>query len=221
MRRPQPYYSGPIRGITPSYGGPYEVELYCPKCGSLHVKEGETYFRDGSMPGDYKTMVRYECEDCGKKFRLPRYSLYNDETLVDPKKARFKVTERDDDPKDKYFKAIPRDEVEGAMRDLAKDDDPTYHETAYDYYGSYLDFGDDEEHSDDEDPDFEWRGNLEGDIPFVTANHAMKKGYIDSLKVGESYNMPGFDVKVTRTKNLKGGVYAERRRKAAFWRQKR
>jgi len=217
MRRPQSYYNGPIRGIEPSYGTPYEVEIYCPNCGSTHVKEVGTYFRNDSET-TYKTMVRYECKECGKVFRLPRYSLYDGETLVDVDKARFKVTERDDDPKDKYFSAIPRSAVEDAMRDAAMDDDPTYHETAYDYYGSFLDYGDDDVHGQEDEPDNEWRSQLESDVPWVTANHAMKKGYIDSLKVGESYNMPGFDVKVTRVRNLKGDVYAERRRKVAFWR---
>ncbi len=85
---------------------------------------------------------------------------------------------------------------------------------ASDYYGDAYDELYRGENFDD-DGAFELRCSLTYDIPSVEIDHLIKKGYIGGMEVGDEIFVPGTEVSIVRTKNLKDG----RARRRAFGRR--
>jgi len=199
--RPEPYYSGPVEYMEPTYGGPYSVKEHCPTCGSIDLSEQGCFQRND---GHYD--CRYMCNRCGRRFILPKFrvSTYSEDLDRKAKKKRFVIN---DDGR-----RIRREDIIYEMRDEAMDDDPRYMEVAGEYYGEYY-YGEPGEDTDDASWN-EWRGSLESDLPWVEAHNAVERGYIDRLAVGESYRMPDFDVTVTRVRNKKSAKAAGKKKTA-------
>ena len=186
---PEPYYTGPVEYLEPTYGAPYSIKEHCPKCGNTDLE----VIQEGSM-NDYKTL--YHCPECGKKFFLPQFRRNADDLIfVELNKGkRFKLSGRHIMDEDREYSY---DEIQRAMFDAAMDDDPAYHEKAGEFYGPYY-YGED---PDGEDFDGEWASALESDLPWVESHNFVSRGYPNYMRVGESYRMPDFDVTVIRVKN--------------------
>ena len=205
--KPEPWYSGPVEYMEPTYGAPYSIKEHCPRCGStkLDLIPGKTkqYAYNGV------TSECFRCRECNRKFYLPKYRhRYLDDT---PSKEnagkRFRIVEGYKNNSDEEF---GYDDIEHAMFEAAMDDDPNYYHKALEYYGDYYAGGED----DDDASWNEWRGSLESDLPWVESNNFIERGYADEMRVGDTYTMPDFRVKVKRVQNIKSGKYAQRRAKA-------
>ena len=185
--KPGKYYDGPIEEIEPTYGSPYRMRDYCPRCSHSDIKKVKT-----TEDSEGHKVICYRCNTCGCNFCLPAnpyHHRYN-------RNAKYKMSGYFADDEDKvYGRNEIKDEAYHAIMDHR--DHHSVTETAYRLYEDmYLPPG-------DEDPDGEWMSDLEGDAPWVEADHMQWRGYLDEMKVGESYQFPDFDLKVTRVANAR------------------
>lgn len=174
---PEPYYSGPVRWVEPTYGNGY-ADMFCPECGSTELDSLERYGR------------KLRCRRCGRVFNLELYP--------DNDGKEFSIN-YGGDPK---YERLPADEVGyyafGTIVD--EEDYGRMSELAAHYYGdAYTDLYDD----DSDLSDMEVGGRLVYDVPSVEVNHIVRKGYVGGMSRGDEIFVPGTDVSIVRTKNFK------------------